>query len=57
MKSNTIKDERLKDVSGIQKAAMLMVALNIEAASAVFRYLDPVDIESLSAEIERKSVV
>jgi flagellar motor switch protein FliG len=53
MKSNTIKDERLKDVSGIQKAAMLMVALNIEAASAVFRYLDPVDIESLSAEITK----
>ncbi|MDQ7817304.1 MAG: flagellar motor switch protein FliG [Melioribacteraceae bacterium] len=48
-----IRDERLKDVSGIQKAAMLMVALNIEAASAVFKYLDPVDIESLSAEITR----
>jgi flagellar motor switch protein FliG len=48
-----IKDERLKDISGIQKAAMLMVALNIEAASAVFKYLDPVDIESLSAEITK----
>ncbi len=53
MKSNMIKDERLKEVSGIQKAAMLMVALNIEAASAVFKYLDPVDIESLSAEITK----
>lgn len=53
MKSNMIKDERLKDISGIQKAAMLMVALNIEAASAVFKYLDPVDIESLSAEITK----
>lgn len=48
-----VKDERLKDISGIQKAAMLMVALNIEAASAVFKYLDPVDIESLSAEITK----
>ena len=53
MKINMIKDERLKEVSGIQKAAMLMVALNIEAASAVFKYLDPVDIESLSAEITK----
>lgn len=53
MKSNMIKDERIKDISGIQKAAMLMVALNIEAASAVFKYLDPVDIESLSAEITK----
>ncbi|MBS3946659.1 MAG: flagellar motor switch protein FliG [Melioribacter sp.] len=53
MKFNMIKDERLKEVSGIQKAAMLMVALNIEAASAVFKYLDPVDIESLSAEITK----
>lgn len=53
MKSNMVKDERLKDISGIQKAAMLMVALNIEAASAVFKYLDPVDIESLSAEITK----
>lgn len=48
-----VKDERMKDISGIQKAAMLMVALNIEAASAVFKYLDPVDIESLSAEITK----
>lgn len=53
MKFNMIKDERLKEVSGIQKAAMLMIALNIEAASAVFKYLDPVDIESLSAEITK----
>ncbi|HOI28430.1 MAG TPA: flagellar motor switch protein FliG [Melioribacteraceae bacterium] len=54
MKSNAVvKDERLKDISGMQKAAMLMVALNIEAASAVFKYLDPTDIESLSAEITK----
>lgn len=53
MKSNMFKDERLKDITGIQKAAMLMVALNIEAASAVFKYLDPIDIESLSAEITK----
>ncbi|MEW6507416.1 MAG: flagellar motor switch protein FliG [Bacteroidota bacterium] len=53
MKTNIAKDDRLKDVSGIQKAAMLMVALNVEAASSVFKYLDPLDIESLSAEITK----
>lgn len=54
MKSDLqVRDERLSEVSGIQKAAMLMVALNIEAASGVFKFLDPVDIEILSAEITR----
>ncbi len=47
------KDSRLVDVNGVQKAAMLMVALNVEAASAVFKYLDPIDIEILSAEITK----
>lgn len=54
MKSDLqVRDERLSEVSGIQKAAMLMVALNIEAASGVFKFLDPIDIETLSAEITR----
>lgn len=54
MKSDQIaKQEALSEVTGVQKAAMLMVALNIEAASAVFKYLDPADIEFLSAEISR----
>lgn len=54
MKSDLqVRDERLSEVSGVQKAAMLMVALNIEAASGVFKFLDPVDIETLSAEITK----
>ncbi|MBI1938187.1 MAG: flagellar motor switch protein FliG [Ignavibacteriales bacterium] len=54
MKSNLqVRDERLSEVSGMQKAAMLMVALNIEAASGVFKFLDPIDIETLSAEITK----
>lgn len=55
MRSNDklhIKDLR-EEVNGIQKAAMLMVALNVEAASAVLKHLDPLDVESLTAEISK----
>ncbi len=53
MKSEKQQEAFLEDVSGVQKAAMLMVALNVEAASAVLKYLDPSDIEVISAEITR----
>jgi flagellar motor switch protein FliG len=55
MKSNdkvAVKDIR-EEVTGIQKAAMLMVALNIEAASAVLKQLDGADVEILTAEISK----
>ncbi|PKL83957.1 MAG: flagellar motor switch protein FliG [Ignavibacteriae bacterium HGW-Ignavibacteriae-3] len=42
-----------EEISGSQKAAMLMVALNVEAASLVLRYLDPADVENLTAEISK----
>lgn len=41
------------DVTGLQKAAMLMVALNVEAASAVLKHLDPTDVEYLTTEISK----
>jgi flagellar motor switch protein FliG len=50
---NTSKDTVREEVNGTQKAAMLMVALNIEAASAVLKHLDPMDVENLSAEISK----
>lgn len=53
MKSEKQQEAFLEDVSGVQKAAILMVALNVEAASAVLKYLDPSDIEVISAEITR----
>lgn len=54
MKSNDRQQVAQKeDVTGLQKAAMLMVALNIEAASAVIKHLDPVDVEILTAEISK----
>ncbi len=55
MKSNDklqIKDLR-EEVTGVQKAAMLMVAMNVEAAAAVLKHLDPNDVEYLSAEISK----
>lgn len=42
-----------KDLTGIQKSALTLVALNVDAASQIFKYLDPVDVEAISAEISR----
>lgn len=44
---------RTNDISGLQKAALLLIALNVETASAVFKFLDPETIEKISAEITR----
>ncbi len=55
MRSNdklAVKDLR-EEVTGSQKAAMLMVALNVEAASAVLKHLDAADVENLTAEISK----
>ena len=41
------------EVPGLQKAAMLMVALNVEAASSVLKYLDSGDVEVITAEISK----
>ena len=41
------------EISGVQKAALLLIALNIETASTVFKYLDPEQVEKISAEITR----
>ena len=42
-----------EEVTGLQKAAMLMVALNVEAASAVLKHLDAADVEFLTTEISK----
>ena len=41
------------DLNGIQKAALLLIALNVETASQVFKYLEPTDVEAISAEITK----
>lgn len=38
-------------VGGTQKAALLMIALDVDTAAEVFKYLDPAEIEIISAEI------
>ncbi|MGE5499341.1 MAG: flagellar motor switch protein FliG [Syntrophothermus sp.] len=47
------KDVKKAEISGSQKAALLMIALNVDTASAVFKYLDPMEVESISAEITK----
>lgn len=54
MKSDrSLKEAREMEINGAQKAAMLMVALNVEAASAILKQLDPMDVEIISAEITK----
>lgn len=49
------KAENIKkpEITGAQKAALLMIALNVETAASVFKYLDPVEVEQISAEISK----
>jgi len=52
MNTEEKNDKRtLADLRGIQKAALLMVALDVDAAASIFKNLDPVDVEAISAQI------
>lgn len=60
MRSNTTSsrnlpstDVRMAEVTGAQKAALLMIALNVETASSVFKHLDPGEVELISTEISK----
>ena len=41
------------DIPGAQKAAMLIIALNVENASEVFKHLDTSEVEMISTEISK----
>lgn len=41
------------DIPGAQKAAMLIIALNVENASEVFKHLDNSEVEMISTEISK----
>ena len=41
------------DLNGIQKAALLLIALSVDTASQVFKYMEPNDVEAISAEISK----
>ncbi|MGE5796975.1 MAG: flagellar motor switch protein FliG, partial [Ignavibacteria bacterium] len=47
------RDPKKIDLSGPQKAALLMIALKTETAAEVFKYLDPAIIENISTEITK----
>jgi len=51
--STNERQTSFKDLTGIQKAALTLVALNVDAAAQIFKYLDTVDVEAISAEISR----
>ncbi len=40
-------------LSGVQKAALLLIALDVDTASQVLKYLDGNDVEHISAEITK----
>lgn len=42
-----------KTISGLQKAALLLIALDVDNASQVFRHLDPNDVEKITTEISQ----
>ena len=41
------------DLPGLQKAALLMIAMNIESAAEVFKHLDNSEVELISTEISK----
>ncbi|MGE5400394.1 MAG: flagellar motor switch protein FliG [Ignavibacteriales bacterium] len=47
------KEAKRSDITGAQKAALLMIALNVDTAAAVFKHLDPAEVEQISAEITK----
>ena len=47
------KEYNPTEITGIQKAALLMIALNVENASQVFKHLDATEVEMISTEISR----
>ncbi len=48
-----VKEVKASDISGAQKAALLMIALDVETAAEVFKYLDSTEVEIISTEISK----
>lgn len=48
-----IRENDFAQISGTQKAALLMIALNVETAAEVFKHLDPMEVEMISTEISK----
>lgn len=48
-----LTDLKANQISGAQKAALLLIALNIDSAAEVFKYLDNAEVELISTEITK----
>ena len=48
-----VKEAQLSQLTGLQKAALLLIGMDSEVASKVVQNLDPNDVELLSAEITK----
>ncbi len=53
MKSREKGGNTQHGLTGVQKAALLMIALDVETAAEVFKYLESSDVEQISAEISQ----
>ena len=51
--NNKNKKSKETELTGAQKAALLMIALDVETASLVFRNLDVEEVEAISTEISK----
>ncbi len=47
------RDYNQSEITGVQKVALLMIALNVENASQVFKHLDSSEVELISTEISK----
>lgn len=53
LKSREKNNGATQGLNGVQKAALLMIALDVETAAEVFKYLEVSDVEQISAEISQ----
>ncbi|GBD88074.1 flagellar motor switch protein FliG [bacterium BMS3Abin03] len=51
--NNKNKKSKISELTGPQKAALLMIALDVETASQVFKNLDTDEVEAISTEISK----
>ncbi len=47
------RNSKTIELSGVQKAALMLIALDVDTAAEVFKSLDPADVELISAEITK----
>lgn len=51
--TKTAEESVKESVSGLRKAALLFLAIDVETASSIIKYLDPEQVEKISTEIAK----